>query len=158
MKVLRERTEIANAMNFNKYPVVAIDLAKYTNEYGITGVPCRIKHMPKWTHSEETLYHDITFNIYKDKSSVGFCSGGFGLYSSFSSSDVIKMANNANTPIVDKDMEIVISIFNSETNMVLTPIIVKTGGFVDINCTTVLSLTEEDTDFLYNVCKLTLNW
>ena len=36
MKRLTERTEIAKAINFHKYPVVEIDVSK-VDEYGIIG-------------------------------------------------------------------------------------------------------------------------
>ena len=38
MKVLTERTEIASAINFKKYPVVTIDVSK-RDDYGIVGCP-----------------------------------------------------------------------------------------------------------------------
>lgn len=101
MKYLTERTEIAKAMNFGKYPVLYIDMdaKKYEGSDYCQG--CRVR--VHWD-SPDTRYKDMysTGNLY-------YCDGRFAisgdatcLSADFGRGDVIGMYQQANTPMIHK--------------------------------------------------------
>lgn len=141
MKILRDRQEMAMAMNFGKYPVVEIDLAD-RDEYGLVSKPVRIDNgtfkdgLPYWIESE--------IRIFRDEKKIVFRGFGSCLKSSFGYSDIANMVRNANAPLIGKDTEFVLWVHNSETGDCFYPVILKTGARVNPHCTTVMSLCDED--------------
>lgn len=99
MKYLTERTEIAKAMNFGKYPVLYIDMDDKKNEVSDYVRGCAVR-----------VHWDSADPQYKDMYSTGnlyYCDGKFAisndatyLHSDFGRGDVIAMYRQANTPML----------------------------------------------------------
>lgn len=139
MKFLTDRTEIATAINFKRYPVVSIDRAK-TDEYGIIGAPVCIDN---GFFSDGTPYFiDATLRAYKDDGRLKFTSHGFGIKSDFGYSDMVKMLKYANAPVVKPGQEILVCVIDSKEGLAWPPVLLKTGDRVAQFCTTPLTLEE----------------
>lgn len=142
MKFLRERTEIASAINFHKYPTIPLDVSNVT-EYGIKGgrflVDCgKFRDGEPWYEPSE-LY------IYRDKRKLVVSgSGGCCLHAGFGYHDIIEMMENRNLPIVKADQDILIVAYDSKTKEAFLPFIVHTGKHVDPHCTTPITIEGDD--------------
>lgn len=132
MRQLTERHEIAEALNFNKYPVINIDLAD-RDDYGIRGTKVNIDFGGAYFIQAEIR----AFNDTKHLTTKYY---GTMLKKDLSYSDYLKMAEYANAPIIKADQEIVIFLHNSETKEVMYPTIIKTGKRVDSGSATPLQL------------------
>lgn len=137
MKRLTERTEIASAINFRKYPVIKIDIAK-RNEYGIEGTKVLIDNGT--FRSGEPYYIKATLTAYRDEKTLTFHAGATCLHASFTYSDMEEMLEYSNAPIVKADQDILICLINSETREAYAPVILHTGKEVSAFCTTPLTL------------------
>ena len=126
MKRLYERTEIAKAMNFGKYPVIKIDLAN-KDEYGIKGPKVRIDFGANYfIHAE--------MRAYSDEKVLTLVQGPTVLKAHICYQDYIEMSEYAVAPIIKPDQEILIFIYDSELKDVHAPVILKTGERIDTNC------------------------
>ena len=143
MKILKERTEIAKAMNFGKYPVIAIDTNNAIEMCGkIVGYRGPKVRVP-WDYHGEKLYHVCQVNYWFDEQNISISCGGIMLKSDFGCSDIIEMAEYANAPILDKNQEFVLVVYNSKKKETCYPILMKTKDYKDITCLDVLSVEEK---------------
>ena len=140
MKYLTERTEIAKAMNFGKYPVLYIDMdaKKYEGSDYCQG--CRVR--VHWD-SPDTRYKDMysTGNLY-------YCDGRFAisgdatcLSADFGRSDVITMYQQANTPMIHKGDTVVMVMDFSKSRMCKVAMM-KMPDRINKFCQTLAVLTE----------------
>ena len=138
IKELKEKTEIVNAINFNKYPVVNIDAAKDAIEMNgkIVGfsTPVRVP----WNYNGETLYLNANLTWFEYDQLVEVSSYGCTLSSGFGYSDMQEMLKYSNAPIIDKDTTFVLVVHNSKTRKTLCPLLISTDSHKNINCQTVL--------------------
>ena len=137
MKRLTERTEIAKAINFNKYPVIKIDIAD-TDEYGVKGTKVRIDNGTFKTG--EPYFIDAIIRAYNDEPFLHVKSYGTCLKKEIGYRDYMEMVEYANAPIIKVNQEIVIFLYNSVTKEVFAPAIIKTGERIDAFCSTPLQL------------------
>lgn len=132
MRTLIERKEIAQAINFGKYPVIKIDLAD-RDEYGIKGTKVNIDFGGDYLiHAEMRAYNDTKY--------LTTSKGGTMLSATVSYSDYMEMVDYANAPTIKADQEIVIFTYNSLRKEIYNPVIIKTGKKVDKFCSTPLDL------------------
>lgn len=141
MKLLRERQEIAMAINFRKYPVLKIDLADADN-YGLKGCKVSIaagtfsNGLPRTVHAELRVYNDekkLTTTFY-----------GTMISNSFGYGDYTKIIENAQAPLIGPDQDVVIAIYDSRYKTAFAPMIVHTGNRVDPTCSTPLTFEPVD--------------
>lgn len=132
MRRLTERTEIAKAINFGKYPVIKIDLAD-RDEHGVKGTKVNIDF------GGEFFIH-AKIRSYNDKKYLKISQGGTMLSASTGYSDYIEMLEYANAPTIKADQEIVVVMIDSEKKDVYAPAIIKTGKRIDKFCSTPLDL------------------
>lgn len=137
MKTLETRTEIARAINFKQYPTIRIDLSK-TDDYGIVGALVEIDNGR--FSSGEPYYVRATIRAYNDEGFLEFHSYGTCLKRDFGYSDVEKMLDYANVPIVKADQEILVCLVDSVKRIAYKPVILKTGSRIDPHCSTPLTL------------------
>lgn len=137
MKKLTERTEIAKAINFGKYPVIKIDISD-RDDYGIKGTKVRIDNGT--FSSGEKYFVNAEIRAYDDDKHLTTTAFGSSLKKTISYGDYIEMVEYANAPIIKPNQEIVIFLYNSITKDIYTPMIIKTGNRVDANCVTPLEL------------------
>lgn len=132
MKRLTERTQIAKAINFGKYPVIKIDLAD-KDEYGVKGTKVNIDF------GGEYFIH-ATIRSYNDENYLTTTQGATTLKSSLNYGDYLEMIEYANAPVIKANQEIVIALIDSEKKEVYAPAIIKTGERIDKFCSTPLAL------------------
>lgn len=143
MKILQERTEIAKAINFGKYPVIVIDQSNVIEMGGeIVGYRGGKVRVP-WDYHGETMYLEAQVNYWKDDNKLVIGCSGSVIKNGFSYSDLIEMAEYANAPILDKNQEFVLIVHNSLTNVAYNPMILKTKDYKDIHCMDVLVVEEK---------------
>lgn len=143
MKILTERTEIAKAMNFGKYPVLSIDLVNKIvlggKVVGYRG--CKV-NVP-WEYQGKKYKCACQLDYWLDSDELSITSGGCCLHSSFGYSDIVEMVENANLPTLDKKQEFVLVIYNSEKRISYNPMILETDDYKNIHCQSVLSIKEK---------------
>ena len=137
MKKLTKRTEIAQAINFGKYPVIKIDLAD-RDEYGIKGTMVRIDNGT--FKSGEPYYIKATIRTFNDENVLTTNSGSSSLVEKITYSDYMYMTDYANAPIIKPNQEILIFLYNSLSKEIYQPAIIKTGDRVYEHCITPLML------------------
>lgn len=149
MEILKERTEIAQALNFNKYPVMELDLNN-VDEYGIIGSKCRID-MGKFDDGSP-WYKDAELRVYSDEKKVCFSAGGCGLSNDWTYDDVIEDMSNARTPIIKPNSEFALVIHDSATRKVYGVAIIETLG-VHRHCTQPLNIENVDMSMLMKIAR-----
>lgn len=137
MKQLTERTEIAEAINLNKYPVIRIDLAD-RDDYGIRGTKVRIDNGT--FKSGEPYYIRAEIRSYNDENCLTTHSGSIWLSEKITYDDYMEMTDYANAPLIKPNQEILIVPYNSERKEAYSPIVIKTGDRVYPYCSTPLTL------------------
>ena len=137
MKRLTDRTEIASAINFRKYPVVTIDLAD-VDEYGIKGAKVLIDN--GFFKSGEPYYIKAKLRAYSDEKVLQFSQGAEVLSASFTYSDMEEILEYSNAPIIKADQDILICPINSAIREAYAPILLHTGKRIDAHCSTPLTL------------------
>lgn len=137
MKFLENRTEIAKAINFKKYPVIRIDVSK-TDDYGIVGADVLIDNGAFRTG--EPYYVRATIRAYCDEGYLRFHSYGTCLKAEFTYFDMEKILSYANVPIIKAGQEILVCLVDSVKQLVYKPVVLKTGERVDPHCSTPLGL------------------
>lgn len=139
MKRLTERTDIAQAINFKKYPVLHIDLAD-RDEYGIKGCKCSIDN---GKFSDGTPYYvRATCRAYNDERKLTFHSGGTYLSSSFSYFDMEEMLEYANAPVIRPGEPVVVVLTDSEKKVAYAPMVVELDSRVSPHCMNPLRFSE----------------
>ena len=108
MRYLTDRHEIAEAMNFGKYPVLTLNRENREYENSIFAEGCNVRlawdsENPRFKglHSDGIVYID-------DDGRIGILGGGSCIKASFGYSDVMKMAERANWPVIHKGQEVVL--------------------------------------------------
>lgn len=137
MKQLTDRSEIAQAINFKKYPVITIDLSK-TDEYGIVGAPISIDN--GFFRAGEPYFIHATLRAFKDEKVLTFTAEPEYLSASFSYSDMEHILTYSNAPVVKPDQDILVCLINSARQLAYNPIILHTGKAVSPHCCTPLTL------------------
>ena len=147
MKYLTDRTEIAKAINFGKYPVLTLnrenqpykDLYEDT-EYSDYAVGCRVR--VAWD-SKDPRYKGMTTHgkIYIEKGKIRISGEGACLSSIFGYTDVMEMAAEANTPIVHAGQTVVV-VEEFPSKKCCTVRLMKVSDRIDIHCTTVATLND----------------
>lgn len=111
MKILTGRQEIAKAINFGKYPVLTINYENrpYENDLPESdyAVGCRVR--VAWDHKDKR-YEGMTThgNLFIENGKLKISAEGGCLHADFGYYDVIKMASEANAPVVHKSQEVVV--------------------------------------------------
>jgi hypothetical protein len=141
MKLLKDKHELAMAINFGKYPVLKIDLAD-SDDYGLKGCKIRIDAgtfkdgMPFFIHA--------TIRAYRDECKLTTSQGATCLSNSFTYSDYTDMVEFAQAPLIKADQDVVVAVYDSSKRMPHAAFIVHTGKTVSKFCST--PLTFEDAD------------
>ena len=149
MKHLKERTEIAQALNFGKYPVLELDLAN-VDEYGIIGSKCRID-MGKFNDGSP-WYEDAELRVYSDEKKLCLSGGGCVLSANWTYNDVMEDMNNAMTPLIEPDSEMAVVIHDSDSRKLYGVFIVEAKG-VHRHCSQPLNIEDVDLWPLMDVAK-----
>lgn len=124
MKNLTDRQEIAEALNFGKYPVLKIDIAD-CDWYGLKGSICRID-MGEFSDGSK-FYERAQLCVYNDKRKLSFFSFGCVMTENVSYADFMEDVETAMSPIIKPDSEFVVVIYDSERSEVYKVYVVKTG-------------------------------
>lgn len=124
MKRLTEREEIAQALNFGKYPVLKIDLSE-CDEYGLKGSVCRVDQGEFRDGSK--YYKRSELRVYSDERKLAFGSHGCCLSAQLSYIDLMEYIETAMSPIVKPDSEFVVVIYDSKVREVYAVIVASTG-------------------------------
>lgn len=141
MKLLKERTEIAEAINFHRMPVVIIDL-KDADEYGLISKPVVIDNGK--FRDGLPYYINARVRAYRDENRFEFHAGADCLHASFSYYDLKEMLDYANAPIVKTDSDVVISVIDSANKRAYPPMILHTRKFISPYCSTPLTFVDTD--------------
>ena len=135
------RTVIAKALNFNKYPVLTIDLAD-RDEYGLKGCEVRIDNGT--FRSGEKYFINATLRVYNDEKYFSFSAHNVCIKKDFSYSDVERMIKMANTPIIKPDEDIAIIIIDSRLRAAYRLYIVHTDSRISPNCIDPMKIEKVD--------------
>lgn len=141
MKLLKDRHEIAKAMNFGRHPVLKIDLAD-ADEYGLKG--CRVRIDAGTFRSGEPHIVDAVLRVYRDEKKLATHCSGSMLTASFGYHDYVTMAENAMAPLIRPDQDVVIAVYNSNTQEALAALLVHTNARVNSQCTEPLGFEPVD--------------
>ena len=137
MKFLETRTEIAKAINFKQYPTIRIDVSQI-DDYGIVGTRVLIDNGKFRTG--EPYYIQATIRAYRDEGFLVFNQYGSCLHASFTYSDMEKILDYANVPVIKAGQEILVCLVDSAKRLVYKPVLLKTGDRIDPNCSKPLDL------------------
>lgn len=141
MKALKERTEIAMAINGHKMPVITIDLAD-ADDYGLKSEKVLIDN---GTFRDGFPYYiRAELRAYADETKFKFSSYGSCISSSFSYYDIKKMLEYKNAPIIKVDEDVIIAIIDSKKKQAYYPIVLHTGNRINQHCSTPLTFIDED--------------
>ena len=126
MKLLTEKQEICEALNFGKYPVLHLDLAKDKIKY-MEG--CYHGQLIKleFDYRSESVRYCGNLSYYNDTNKLVITSGGTMLTAGLDYNEIIKMVDRANAPTVSSNQEVIVVIYNSDTKISSTPILTKVG-------------------------------
>lgn len=141
MKLLNERREIAEAMNFGRYPVLRIDLAD-ADEYGLKG--CRVRIDAGKFRSGDPHIIDAILRVYNDEKKLTTFSSGSCLSDSFTYYDYVEMAECASAPLIHPDEDVVIAVYHSKAQKALAAMIVHTSSRVSPGCISPLEFENVD--------------
>ena len=136
MKILSKKTEMAEAINFGKYPVLTIDLATDCQYFkgeliGVCG--CKVKHSPT-KYNDNVLYERGELRWWRDSKIFSLSSSSSTISSSFSYYDLMEDIEYANAPIVEETKkEVVIIIHDSKKHKAIFPILVNLSEREQIN-------------------------
>lgn len=142
MKYLTERTEIAKAMNFGKYPVLFIDrdnrpydTPDHRSDFCV-GSKCRLD----WEHSNPR-YADMTARceLYYSDSRYHLSQGAGCLHADFGRRDVLEMVEWARVPLV-RCGQIVVVVEDFSLQKICRVRMMKIANHKNLNCSTVTSL------------------
>jgi len=148
MKMLKDRHELAKAINFGKYPVLRIDLAD-SDEYGLKG--CKVRIDAGTFRTGEPHFVEAELRVYRDEKKLVLSAGGTILKSDFTYFDYVHMLDRAQAPLIHADEEVVIGIYDSRTKNAFAALLVRTGKKVRPFCTDPLDFENVDmTPFLIN--------
>lgn len=141
IKYLKDRHEIALAINFGKYPVLKIDLAD-ADDYGLKGCKVRID---AGTFKDGAPYViGATLRVFRDECKLTTSSECCVLTNDFTYYDYTAMVEKAQAPLIKPDQDVVVAVYNSKTKQAYAPVIVHTSKHVSRHCSTPISFEEAD--------------
>jgi len=151
-KLLTDRQQIAQALNFNRYPVLRIDLSD-TDDYGLKGCNVRID---AGTFRDGSPYIiKATLRAYSDEKRLTTSSAGAYLSADFSYYDYRDMAENAMAPLIHPDEDVAIAVYDSKTCRCFPVIIAHTAKHVSRGCTCPISFEPSvDVSPLFDIIEL----
>jgi len=120
---LKERQDIAKAMNFGEYPILKLDISD-ADEYGIKGCPCKID-MGTFNDGSRFL-QKAELRFYCDEKSPTFSSGGACLSNVYNYTDFMNDYTAAISPTIKPNSEFVLIIMDSIAKTIYKVMIVKT--------------------------------
>ena len=144
MKFLTDRTEIAKAMNFGKYPVLYIDRdnrpydsPENRSDY-CKGSKCRLE----WEH-KDPRYADMTARceLYYSEGRYHLSQGAACLSADFGRRDVLEMVEWARVPVI-RCGQTVIVVEDFTMQKIVRVRMMKISDHKDLNCSTVTSLVD----------------
>ena len=141
MKLLTERTEIAKAMNFGKYPVLTLNMEDHDGFEDTTyciGCNVRVAFDTKNHGQLHTEGH-----IYLEGGKVCISNNAVCIHSDFGYSDVMEMVKWANTPMLHAGQEVVV-VFDWPTEKGCVVRMMRVGERIDPHCMTVTTLEDID--------------
>ena len=153
MKFLRDRKEIAKAINIDRIPVITMDISKcmkdYTDCYEGTKINIEGAHSGRYsdllTHCTARMYGDEIGNECHDEpwmyKKIVLCPRITCLSDSFSLRDVDEMVEWSKAPVV-KAEDLVIVYFRANNEAYLR--LMKIGKRIDPFCTTATTLEDVD--------------
>lgn len=141
MKLLKDRKELALAINFQKYPVLKIDLAD-ADYYGLKG--CKIRIDAGTFRDGEPFTINAELRAYRDECKLTTSAGATVLSNSFTYKDYTEMVEFAQAPLIKADQDVVVAVYDSSKKMPYAAFLVHTGKTVSKFCST--PLTFEDAD------------
>lgn len=141
MKLLKDKHELAKAMNFGKYPVLKIDLAD-SDDYGLKG--CKVRIDAGTFKDGEPFFIHATIRAYRDKCKLTTSQGATCLTNCFTYNDYTEMVEYAQAPLIKADQDVVVAVYDSKKKMPYAAFIAHTSKFVSKFCSTPLQF--EDTD------------
>lgn len=144
MKYLTDRQEIAKAVNFGKYPVLTLNRENrpYKNERPESdyAIGCRVR--VAWDHKDPRCAGMTTHGaLYIEGGKLKISGEGACLSASFGYYDVMRMAAEANTPIVHKGQKVVV-IEEWPSVKKCTVRIMQVANYVDTQCMVATSLND----------------
>lgn len=147
MELIKEKQELAMAMNFGKYPVLKIDLAD-ADDYGLKG--CKVRIDAGNFPSGEPWFIKAELRVYRDDCKLTTSAAPVGLSANFTHTDYFKMAEYATAPIIKPDQEVVVAIYDSKKAQAYAAVKVRTQKFVSRHCSTPIDFVDADmTPFLW---------
>lgn len=145
--VLTERTEMAKAINFGKYPVLSIDLDNQPykedleragrKESYIVGCKCRVD----WGRTDRFKGMSSRCTLVMENDVYKLTSGGACLKASYGMSDFLEDIENASTPLVHKGETVAVAHYSKELGVKFVRLM-RVGDRIDPNCITVVTLEE----------------
>lgn len=144
MKYLTDRQEIAEAINFGKYPVLTLDRENrpYKNERPDSdfAIGCRVR--VAWDH-KDPRYAGMTTHgaLYIEGGKLKISSEGACLSASFGYCDVMKMAAEANVPVIHKGQKVVV-VEEWPSLKKCTVRIMQVSDYVDTQCMVATTLKD----------------
>lgn len=146
MKYLTDRREIAEAINFGKYPVLTLNRENrpYAKERPDSdyAIGCRVR--VAWDHKDPRYARMTTHgNLYIENGKLKISGEGSFLSASFGYHDVMKMVEEANTPILHKGWRVVV-VEEWPSQKKCTVRIMRVARCVDTHC--MVATTLEDID------------
>lgn len=140
MKILKDKHELAMAMNFRKYPVLTIDLAD-SDDYGLKGCKVRID---AGTFDDGLPYTiKATLRVYNDECKLTTSSACVCLCEGFTYDDYVEMAEYANAPLIKPEQEVVVAVYDSKKRIPYAAFITKTTK-VHRHCSTPIGFENTD--------------
>lgn len=141
MMYLTDRHEIAAAMNFGEYPVLTINLENRLFEDSRFAKGCRVR--VAWDHKDRR-YQGMTTHgelILDEDGKLKITGEGAMMKASFGYHDVMKMAAEANVPVVHKGQGVVVVMEIPSTKTCLVRMM-KVSERIDIHCQTAANLED----------------
>lgn len=146
MKRLENRQDIGMAINFGRYPVLSIDLAD-ADEYGLKG--CRVRIDNGKFPSGEPYIIGATLRVYRDDRKLVTHGDCCCISDSFTYSDFTDIVERAMAPMIRKDQDVVIAIYDSRIHIAYAPMLVKTSSWISPHSISPIGFEEVDmTNFL----------
>ena len=125
MKFLSSQKDIAEALNFGKYPVLKIDLSK-CDGCGLIGSQCRIDIgvSPKG----DRILQASTLRASISTKEIYFMPETCGITSDYEYFDFVNSVNAASSPIAKPNSQIAVAVFDSKARQRYGVCIVDTGN------------------------------
>ena len=141
MKLLKDKHEMAMAMNFGKYPVLKIDLAD-SDDYGLKG--CKVRIDAGTFKDGEPYTIKATLRVYRDECKLTTSSACVVLTNSFTYNDYEEMVEYAQAPLIKPDQEVVVAVYDSKKRIPYAAFITRTTKHVSRHCSTPIGFVDTD--------------